>query len=132
MRGIVARGHGALKPNTVFVGVDLGLDSSTATVVTERGQCLARFRFASDESGYDYLRHRLHRMMDQQHSESVLVGMEPTNYFWRLLVTDLEDHKIPYGLVNAYTVSRRREGDHLDFFGRGDRCEGRIGDVSGV
>jgi transposase len=114
MRGIVARGHVALKPNTVFVGVDLGLDSNAATVVTERGQRLARFRFASDESGYGYLRHRLHRMLDQQHSESVLVGMEPTNYFWRLLVTDLEDHKIPYALVNAYTVSRRREGDHLD------------------
>jgi transposase len=40
--------------------------------------------------------------------------MEPTNYFWKLLVTDLEDHGIPYCLVNAYTVSRRREGDNLD------------------
>ena len=40
--------------------------------------------------------------------------MEPTNFFWKLLATDLEEHELPYCLVNAYTVKKHREGDQLD------------------
>ena len=59
MRRIVARGHLALKENTVFAGVDLGMDQSAVSVVTERGQCLGRFRFGTDQEGYAYFRDEL-------------------------------------------------------------------------
>lgn len=114
MPRIVARGHAQLDPNTVFGGLDLGQESSAATVVTGRGQQLGRFGFSMDVDGFDYFRKRLTRTMGRQGSDQVLVGMEPTNYFWKLVAMYLEDHSIPYCLVNAYTVRRRREGDNLD------------------
>ena len=114
MARIVARGHLQLKPDTVYVGVDAGLEKNAATVVTERGRQLDRFQFSTDREGYTYLRRRLQRALECQGSEGLLVGMEPTNYFWKLLATELEDHNIPYCLVNAFTVHRRREGDNLD------------------
>jgi transposase len=43
-----------------------------------------------------------------------MVGMEPTNYFWKLLAADLEKRQIVYRLVNPYTVKKHREGDQLD------------------
>jgi transposase len=114
MPRIVARGHVQLKSDTVFVGVDSGLESNSATVVTERGQRLGKFGFSTDHDGYAYFRERVRRILDRQGSEGVLVGMEPTNFFWKLLVAHLEDHGIPYCLVNALTAKRHREGDSLD------------------
>jgi transposase len=40
--------------------------------------------------------------------------MEPTNYYWMLLASELERRNIDYYLVNAYTVAKRREGDNID------------------
>ena len=114
MARIVARGHLGLKPDTVYAGVDAGLERNAATVVTERGRQLDRFLFSTDRQGYTRMRKRLERALEGQGSQELLVGMEPTNYFWKLLVTELEEHHIPYCLVNAFTVHRRREGDNLD------------------
>ena len=46
----------------------------------------------------------------------MLVGIEPTNYFWKLLATDMEQHWPDYGyrLVSPYTVKKNREGDQPD------------------
>jgi transposase len=43
-----------------------------------------------------------------------VIAMEPTNYLWKLLASDLEHKGIKYRLVNAYTVKKHREGDQLD------------------
>jgi transposase len=40
--------------------------------------------------------------------------MEPTNYYWKLLASDLEQRQVAYRLVNSYTVKKHREGDQLD------------------
>jgi len=44
----------------------------------------------------------------------VVIAMEPTNFFWKLLANHLEQQGRPYHLVNAYTVKKHREGDQLD------------------
>jgi transposase len=103
-----------VKPGTLFVGVDLGLDRNVAVVITDRAKPLARFSFPHDQDGYAYFRDRLGRLQQAQPTSEVLVGMEPTNHFWKLLATELEQHQISYRLVNAYTVKKHREGDQLD------------------
>jgi transposase len=109
----LARKLADVKPGTIFVGVDLGLDSNTAVAITERAERLARFTFPNDRDGYDYFYRRLTALQEQNLAPGVLVGMEPTNYFWKLLVTDLEPRHIPYRLINPYTVKKHREGDQL-------------------
>lgn len=103
-----------IKPGTLFVGVDLGRDRNVAVVITERGQRLAKFRFPHDQEGYAYFHRRLKALQERHQAPAVLVGMEPTNYFWKLLATELERHQVAYRLVNAYTVKKHREGDQLD------------------
>jgi transposase len=113
----LAKKLAAVKPGTLYAGVDLALDWNYTMVLTERAQILSRFRFPNDRDGYDYFYRRLQSLQAQQQAPAVLVGMEPTNYFWKLLANDLEQQQPAtwaYRLVNPYTVKKRREGDHLD------------------
>ena len=103
-----------VKPGTLFVGVDLGLKRNVAVVIDAGARRLVKFSFPHDRDGYAYFRGRLTAVRERHQAVSVLVGMEPTNYFWKLLVADLERHEIGYRLVNAYTVKKHREGDQLD------------------
>ncbi len=106
----------SVKPGTVFVGIDLALDRNVAVVLSERAEPLARFGFPNERVGYDYLYRRLEAIQEQQQAPAVLVGMEPTNYFWKLLAADMEQRQPDYGyrLVNPYTVKKHREGEQLD------------------
>ena len=56
--------------------------------------------------------------------------MEPSNYFWKLFAKELEEKKIPYHLVNAYTVKKHREGDQLDRSKDDQRDAGQIAELS--
>ena len=106
----------SVKPGTLFVGVDLALDRNVAVVLSERAEQLGRFGFPNERDGYDYFYRRLEVIQEQQQAPALLVGMEPTNYFWKLLAADIEQRRPEYSyrLVNPYTVKKNREGDQLD------------------
>jgi transposase len=103
-----------VKPGTLLVGVDLGLDRNVAVVINGSAQRLAKFSFPHDRHGYTYFHRRMEKEQRRHEATAVLVGMEPTNYFWKLLAADLERHQLAYRLVNPYTVKKHREGDQLD------------------
>jgi transposase len=103
-----------VKPGTLFVGVDMGLKRNAAIVLGAQAERRARFGFPNDREGYDYFHRRLKKLQEQYQAARVLVGMEPTNYYWKLLAGDLEQRRVAYRLVNAYTVKKHREGDQLD------------------
>jgi transposase len=104
----------SVKPGTLYVGVDLALDHHVAVVLDERAKQLTRFRFSNDREGYKYFRRRLRKLKEKHKAPAMLVGMEPTNYYWKLLAAELEQHEIMYRLVNPFTVKKHREGNQLD------------------
>jgi len=121
----------SVKPGTLFVGVDLALDRNVAVVLTERAERLTRFGFPNDRDGYDYFYRHLETAQESRQAPAVLVGMEPTNYFWKLMAADMEQHRPDYGyrLVNPYTVKKNREGDQLDRSKDDNRDAFTIGDL---
>jgi len=118
-----------VKPGTLYVGVDLALDRNVAVVLGERAERLDRFGFPNNQDGYDYFHRRLETLRERQQAPAALVGMEPTNYFWKLLATYLEQQQIGYRLVNPYTVKKHREGDQLDRSKDDSRDAFTIGDL---
>jgi transposase len=96
------------------VGVDLGLEKNVVIVLNERAERVERFHFATDRGGYQYFLERMTRIRQNQQASGLVIALEPTNYFWKLLAGALEEQGIPYRLVNAYTVKKHREGDQLD------------------
>jgi transposase len=114
MSGTLAKKLAQVKLAVLFVGVDLGRDRNVAVVIDTFGKRLVTFSFPHDQDGYAYFRRRLEKLREKYEAASLIVGMEPTNYFWKLLAAELEAHQIAYRLVNSYTVQKHREGDQLD------------------
>jgi transposase len=99
---------------TLHAGVDLALEKNVVVVVGERAERLDHFSFPQDQSGYDYFLRRLEGLRQKHQAAKVMVAMELTNYFWKLLARDLEEKQQSYCLVNPFTVKKHREGDQLD------------------
>jgi len=114
MSRTLAKKLAQVKPGTLFVGVDLGLDRNVAVIINEGGRRLAKFAFPHTQDGYAYFRRRLRKLQRQHQAPAMLVGMEPSNYVWKLLAAELEKHQMSYRLVNPFTVKKHREGDQLD------------------
>jgi transposase len=99
---------------TLHVGIDLALEKNVCVVTKENGEKIDYFSFPQDRGGYDFFLKRV-KMISQKQSESrLIVAMEPSNYFWKLMARELEENGITYHLVNAYTVKKHREGNQLD------------------
>lgn len=129
MSNRIAKNLSEVKPETLLFGTDLGKDRNITVVLNTQAQQLDRFGFPHNRSGYDYLYRQMDRLKEEHGEVEVLVGMEPTNYFWKLLAADMEEHQIPYRLVNAYTVKKHREGDHLDSSKDDPRDAFTVGDL---
>jgi len=107
----VSRNLAQVKRGVLHIGVDLGLENNVAIVISEHAKRLDRFRFSNDRDGYEYFQQRINKLQRENTAPEVMVAMEPTNYLWKLLASDLEQKGIAYRLVNAYTVKKHREGD---------------------
>jgi transposase len=114
MSNRTAKHLASLQPGTLFAGVDLSLDDLVVVVLNATADRLDRFRSDNTAAGYAHFRQRLQRSVEKHHAPAIWIGMEPTNYYWKQLGYDLEQHHMPFRLVNALTVKRHREGDHLD------------------
>ena len=115
---------------TLHAGVDLALEKNVVVVVNERAERLDHFGFPQDRGGYDYFLRRLEGLRQKHQAVKVVVAMEPTNYFWKLLARELEEKQQSYRLVNAYTVKKHREGDQLDRSKDDRRDAGQIAELS--
>jgi len=103
-----------VQPGTLHIGVDLALEKNVVIVINEKGQRLDHFSFPQDRGGYDYFIRRVRELRQKHQAAGIVVTMEPSNYFWKLLAKELEQEQITYRLVNAYTVKKHREGNQLD------------------
>lgn len=103
-----------IEPKMLLVGIDLAADKNVALVMNQQARRLGRIQFNHTKSGYEKLGQEIAVQCKRHGAEKVLVGMEPTNHYWKLVAAYLEAQEIPYRLVNAYTVKKHREGDQLD------------------
>ncbi len=103
-----------IEPQMLLVGIDLAAEKNVAIVINQQARVVGRIRFAHQRQEYTMLGERLEQLRQRHQATGVLVGMEPTNYYWKLVAAELERQGIRYRLVNAYTVKKHREGDQLD------------------
>jgi transposase len=126
----IARQLAQVQPVTLHAGVDLALEKNVVVVINEKAERLDHFSFPQDRGGCDYFLRRLEGLRQKYQASGVVVAMEPSNYFWKLLARELEEKKITYHLVNAYTVKKHREGDQLDWSKDDRRDAGQIAELS--
>jgi hypothetical protein len=61
-----------------------------AIVINEHAERLGRFRFPNDREGYEFFHRHIEKAQQKSSAPEILVAMEPTNYLWKLFVSDLE------------------------------------------
>ncbi len=110
----ISKGWAQAAPASLHVEVDLALEKNVAVILNQDAERLDHFSFSQDRRGYEYFLDRLEAVRCQAQTSRLVVAMEPSNYFWKLLARELEQQQIAYRLVNAYTVKKHREGDQLD------------------
>ena len=126
----IARQIVQVQPGTLHMGVDLALEKNVVIVINEKAQRLDHFSFRQDRGGYDYFHQRMEGLRQKHQAAGVVVAMEPSNYFWKLLAREMEEKRIAYRLVNAYTVKKHREGNQLDRSKDDQRDAGQIAELS--
>ena len=66
-------------------------------VVLDRdGKRVDRFKTEHSRAGYEYLSTRLRQLVRPPAVSGVWIGMEPTNYYWKLLATYLQQEGLPF------------------------------------
>jgi transposase len=126
----IARQLAQVQGGSLHAGVDLALEKNVVVVVNEKAERVDHFSFPQDRGGYDYFLRRLEGLRQKNQAAKVVVAMEPTNYFWKLLARELEEKQYSYRLVNAYTVKKHREGDQIDRSKDDRRDAGQIAELS--
>jgi transposase len=121
---------GQVQPGILHVGIDLALEKNMAAVINEKAERLDRFSFPQDRGGYEYFFQRVENIRQKQNAFWIVMAMEPTNYYWKLLAREIEEKHLPYRLVNAYTVKKHREGNQLDASKDDSRDAGQIAELS--
>jgi transposase len=113
MRRLAAK-QASVKRGTIIFGVDLGQQDSWVHIMNTEAVTLGQMRFTHDAAGYRQLREKMATLQMDYAAPEVIVAMEPTGYFWKLVAAELESHGQRYVLVNPYTVKKHREGDQID------------------
>ena len=114
MKDRIAENLALFKPNSLFIGIDLGGSHNAVIVLNERRQLLARFSFFATHTGFEQLANRRLELIRKYGAGDAIVGMEPSGGHWMLLAADLEQRDVPYVLVNPYTVRVFRQAVNLD------------------
>jgi transposase len=119
-----------VQPGCLHVGVDLALEENLVVILDEQAKRLDRFTFPQDRGGYEYFFRRVEGVRQRWNASAVVMSMEPTNYFWKLLAQEAKEKQMSYHLVNAYTVKKHREGNQLDPSKDDPRDAGQIAELS--
>jgi len=98
----------------LLVGVDPHKKKHAAVVMGQDLVIHGKFKMVNSRQGYEELLERARSHMVATDCRGVMFAIETGGHFWRNLAYFLEGRGIPYRLVNAFTLKRRREGKDLN------------------
>jgi transposase len=96
--------------NHLVVGVDIAQEIHVARAVNFRGIALGNpLEFSNDEVGFRSLDRWIRDLLASYKLSQIIVGMEPTGYYWFSLAHWLKDTEIEAVLVNPHLVKKNKE-----------------------
>ncbi len=111
----LARRRERMPADALIAGVDLGKRESVVMFVSAADhRRLGTVRIRTDAAGVDVLAERAAGLRGKHPGLGPLVvAMEPTSHFWKVVGRALERRDIPFVLVQSFVVSKGRELDNL-------------------
>lgn len=98
----------------LIVGVDPHKKKHAAVVMGQDLVVHSKFKVGNSSQGYEELLERARQQMLATGSRGVIFAIETGGHLWRNLAYFLDEKGIPFRLINAFTLKRRREGKDLN------------------
>lgn len=114
MKDSTARKLKGLPTGYLAVGVDPHKKRHAAVAITQDLTVRGKFKFANSRAGFEEALERARGEMGRANCRGVIFAIEAASHFWRNLAYFLEERGVPFRLVNAFTLKRRREGKDLN------------------
>jgi len=114
MKNSTARKLKQIPAGYLIIGVDPHKKKHAAVAMTQDAIAHCKFKVVNSRRGYEELLERVRVQMVATGSRGVIFAIEAASHFWRNLAYYLEEHGIPFRLINPFTLKRRREGRDLN------------------
>ena len=98
----------------LIIGVDPHKKKHAVVVMTQGAIVQSKLKFNNSRSGFEEVLQRARAEMLKTDSKGVIFAIETASHYWRNLAYFLDDHGIPFRLVNPFTLKRRREGEDIN------------------
>lgn len=100
--------------DTLIVGIDLAKKHSLAVFLRASDKApLAKLRITTGPDGLLELERRAGQLLRQTGLRRLLLGMEATGHYWKILARAANQLGLPYVIVQSFVVARSRELDDL-------------------
>jgi transposase len=127
----LARRRERLPVDALIAGVDLAKKESVVIFsrVADRAR-LGKLTISTDRAGIERLVARAAELRERHGLGALVVAMEPTSHFWKLVARALEAAAVRYVLVQSFVVATARELDNLTRDKTDARDAGLIADLA--
>jgi transposase len=126
----LARRSELVSRDALVVAVDLGKKQSVVMLVRAADKArLGTMRIPTNRAGVLELVRRARRIQERHHLPRLLLGMEATSHFWKVVAKSADELGIPYVTVQSFALARAREFDDLTRDKTDQRDAGLIGDL---
>jgi len=114
MKNNTARKLKQIPEGYLIIGVDPHKKKHAVVVMTQDTIVQTKFKFTNSRDGFEEALQRARTEMLKTESRGVIFAIETASHYWRNLAYFLDDHGIPFRLVNPFTLKRRREGEDIN------------------
>jgi len=120
-----------LPVDALIAGVDLAKRESVVVFVRAADRCrVGRLTITTDRAGVERLVARASELRRQHDLGDLVVAMEPTSHFWKVVARTLDAVGVEYVLVQSFVVATSRELDNLTRDKTDARDAGLIADLA--
>lgn len=110
----LARRSELVTRETLVVALDLAKKESVVMLVRAADKArLGIARVPTSRAGVVELVRRARRVQERHHLSRLVLGMEATSHFWKVVAKVADELEVPYVIVQSFALARARELDDL-------------------
>lgn len=114
MQNNISRKLAQLRPGDLLVGVDPHKRKHAIISMDQKAVVRTRFKISNDRRGFEQLLMRVKQEAEKAGASGIIFAIEAGGHYWRNLAYYLEEERIPFRLINPFTLKRAREGEDLN------------------
>jgi len=114
MKNTLARKLKQVPEGYLIIGIDPHKKRHAAVAISQDFTTRDKFKFDNTREGLETMLRRARTEMVKYGCRGVMFAIETGGHYWRNIAYFLDERGLPFRLINAFTLKRRREGKELN------------------